>query len=96
MWSPSCGDPHASPNVRPPTLGEIGGWLKTMTTNEYIRGVKQLGWTRFPGRVWQRNDYEHIIRSQEALERSRMHPHVHTGQSPAVAIGPRESTTNWA
>jgi REP element-mobilizing transposase RayT len=37
------------------TLGEIVGWIKTMTTNEYIRGVKQLEWTRFDGRLWQRN-----------------------------------------
>ena len=42
-----------------------------MTTNEYIRGVKQLGWPPFPGRVWQRNYYEHVIRGQEALERIR-------------------------
>jgi putative transposase len=37
-------------------------WLKTMTTNDYIRGVKLRGWLPFPGRLWQRNYYEHIIR----------------------------------
>jgi hypothetical protein len=26
-----------------PLLGDGVGWLKTMTTNDYIRGVKQLG-----------------------------------------------------
>jgi putative transposase len=26
-----------------PTLGQIVGWFKTMTTNEYIRGVKEWG-----------------------------------------------------
>jgi REP element-mobilizing transposase RayT len=35
-----------------------------MTTNEYIQGVKQHGWQRFNGRVWQRNYYEHIIRNE--------------------------------
>jgi REP element-mobilizing transposase RayT len=44
-------------------------WLKTMTTNEYIRGVKTLGWPPFPGKLWQRNYYEHIIRNDEALTR---------------------------
>lgn len=39
-------------------------WFKTMTTNEYIRGVKQLGWDAFDGKLWQRNYYEHIIRNE--------------------------------
>ena len=30
-------------------------WFKTMTTNEYIRGVKTLGWQRFNRKLWQRN-----------------------------------------
>ena len=39
-------------------------WFKTMTTNEYIRGVKQLRWKRFNKRFWQRNYWEHIIRNE--------------------------------
>ena len=42
-------------------------WYKTMTTDEYIRGVKRRGWKPFPGRLWQRNYFDHIIRSKEAL-----------------------------
>ncbi|MFN3920772.1 MAG: transposase, partial [Methylohalobius sp.] len=52
-------------------LPKIIQWFKTMTTNEYIRGVKQLGWTPFRGRLWQRNYYEHIIRTEDALRRIR-------------------------
>jgi putative transposase len=52
-------------------LGDIVGWFKTMTTNEYIRGVKQHGWPPFRGKVWQRNYYEHVIRNPRALERIR-------------------------
>ncbi len=37
-----------------------------MTTNEYIRGVKQFGWQRFEGKLWQRNYYEHIIRNEQS------------------------------
>ncbi|MBD3298663.1 MAG: hypothetical protein GF341_08420 [candidate division Zixibacteria bacterium] len=46
-------------------------WFKTMTTNAYIRAVKQDRWPAFPGRLWQRNYYEHIIRDQESLNQIR-------------------------
>ena len=39
-----------------------------MTTNEYIRGVKTSGWSPFPGKLWQRNYYEHIIRNDRELQ----------------------------
>jgi putative transposase len=42
-----------------------------MTTNEYIRGVKQNGWHPFPGKLWQRNYYEHIIRNENEMNRIR-------------------------
>lgn len=44
-------------------------WFKTMTTNEYIRGVKHLGWEPFDGKLWQRNYYEHIIRNEKSYLR---------------------------
>ncbi|MBI1920835.1 MAG: hypothetical protein HYS23_07100 [Geobacter sp.] len=50
-----------------PPLQRIIQWLKTMTTNAYIRGVKQSDWPSFPGRLWQRNYYERIIRDEEEL-----------------------------
>jgi REP element-mobilizing transposase RayT len=46
-------------------------WFKTMTTNAYIRGVKQSGWSSFPGRLWQRNFYDHILRDEADLDRVR-------------------------
>ncbi len=42
-----------------------------MTTNEYIRGVKNLGWRPFTNRLWQRNYWEHIIRDETDLSRIR-------------------------
>lgn len=54
-----------------PTLGDIIEWFKTMATNEYIRGVKQLGWKPFDKRVFQRNYYEHIIRNERELNAIR-------------------------
>ncbi|MBX7226208.1 MAG: hypothetical protein K1X55_09255 [Chitinophagales bacterium] len=48
------------------SLFSVIQWFKTMTTNEYIRGVKNLQWKRFNGKLWQPNYYEHIIRNEEA------------------------------
>jgi len=47
-------------------LHRVVQWFKTMSTNEYIRGVKNHGWKRFNGKLWQRNYYEHIIRDEES------------------------------
>ncbi len=47
--------------------------FKTITTKRYADGVKQYGWTPFPGRLWQRNYYEHIIRSEESLNHIRQY-----------------------
>lgn len=47
-------------------LGDAIGWLKTMTTNEYIRGVKTLNWKRFNKKLWHHNYYERIIRNDFA------------------------------
>jgi putative transposase len=49
-------------------LPEIVQWFKTMTTNDYIRGVKTLGWQRFTGKLWQRNYWEHVIRDQKSFD----------------------------
>lgn len=49
-------------------LSSVVQWFKTMSTNEYIRGVKQLGWTPFDRKLWQRNYYEHIIRDDASLQ----------------------------
>lgn len=58
-----CGQPHGVA----PTLGDVMDWFKTMTTNAYIRGVKDNNWPPFPGRLWQRNYYERIIRDDNEL-----------------------------
>lgn len=44
-----------------------------MTTNAYIRGVKDLGWRPFPGKLWQRTYYDHIIRNTADADRIRMY-----------------------
>ena len=54
-----------SPAPTRPTLGEIIGTFKSLTTHEYIKGVETLGWPPFNKHIWQRNYYEHVIRDAE-------------------------------
>jgi putative transposase len=74
-WSPKItGSPkiNGSPKITgsPHSIGlaTVIGWFKTMTTNEYIRGVKQLGWRKFNKRLWQRNYFEIIIRGEKSYQ----------------------------
>ena len=52
-------------------LRRVVQWFKTMSTNEYIRGVRLHRWAPFPGRLWQRNYWEHIVRDETELNRIR-------------------------
>jgi putative transposase len=63
--------PQGHPQGGPTALGNILDWFKTMTTNAYIRGVEQYRWQPFPGKLWQRNYYEHIIRDENDLNSIR-------------------------
>jgi putative transposase len=75
---PETGGPAAPLHPEPhpfvglsPALGEVVRWFKTMTTNDYIRGVREFNLPRFDEKLWQRNYYEHIIRNDASLERIR-------------------------
>ena len=45
-------------------LGEIIGIFKSLSTNAYIKGVRNSNWSAFNKRLWQKNYYEHIIRNK--------------------------------
>jgi len=47
-------------------LGRYISWFKRMTTNEYIRMVKEKILPPFYGKIWQRNYHEHIIRNEKS------------------------------
>jgi len=91
------GDPSGIPPDTPlnrPTLADTMDWFKTMTTNEYIRGVKECGWPPFWGRFWQRGYYDHIIRDEDELNRVRQYIILNPArwaqdrQNPIVEQGP--------
>jgi putative transposase len=79
--------PCGRPRLEVPALGQARGpastiaislpdvvhRFKTMTTKHYADGVKQRGWPPFPGQLWQRNYYEHIIRDEQSLNRIRQY-----------------------
>lgn len=56
------------------SIFDVMDWFKTMTTNEYIRGVKQLGWKRFEQRLWQKRYWDHIIRNN--IDYSRINKYI--------------------
>ena len=69
---PEKGEHTGSP-LHKPTLGRIVQWFKTMTTNEYLRIIKQGLIEPIEGKLWQRNYYEHIIRNETDLNNIRQY-----------------------
>lgn len=77
----SCPEPAIQPHsagqprgVAPTmSLPDVMHRFKTLTTKRYVNGVQSHGWLPFPGRLWQRNYYEHIIRTNEAVDRIRQY-----------------------
>jgi len=55
------------------TLGDVVGGFKSITSVEYIKNVKKSGWKPFDRRLWQRNYYEHIVRTENDLDRIRQY-----------------------
>jgi putative transposase len=62
-------DGEGHPQGGAPTLSlpDVVHRFKTMMTKRYADGVKHADWQRFPGRLWQRNNWEHIIRDESEL-----------------------------
>lgn len=50
------------------TIGDMMDAFKSITTVEYIRGVKKMDWESFNVKLWQRNYYENIIRNEQAYQ----------------------------
>jgi REP element-mobilizing transposase RayT len=69
---PASDNAKARAGTRPaPTLGDVVGTFKSISTHEYTDGVRQKNWPPFNGKLWQRNYYEHIIRSESELHKIR-------------------------
>jgi len=73
-------EPEGQPQGVAPTetasvlsLPDIVHRFKTLTTKQYIDGVKRFAWQPFAGQFWQRNYFEHIIRSEKSLQGIRQY-----------------------
>lgn len=53
-----------------PTLGKVIGAYKSLTTVAWLRHIEATN-MNYPGRFWQRNYYERIIRDNAELEQTR-------------------------
>jgi putative transposase len=63
------GQPQGIAPTTKKTIGDMMDAFKSITTVEYIRGVKNWGWPPFNGKLWQRNYWEHIIRNEQSYHR---------------------------
>ena len=79
VGAPLVGAQHVEVQCMP-TLGNIIGAYKSLTTVEYTRSVKMMEWTPFRRQLWQRNYYEHVIRNDDALSRIRQYIVNNPGQ----------------
>ena len=52
------------------SIGRVIQAFKSITTHRYIEGVT-AGWPPFPGKLWQRNYYERIVRNEKELDKIR-------------------------
>ena len=55
------------------SLSDVVHRFKTMTTTQYIQGVKAKNWPPFNKRLWQRNYYERVIRNEGELNNTRLY-----------------------
>lgn len=70
-----CDVPGKTDRHTGPTLPEIIQWFKTMTTNEYIHGVKDGTFQRFNKHLWQRSYYDRIIRNEKEMNNIQAYIH---------------------
>ncbi len=63
-----------------PTLSSVIGAFKSLSTVEYIRGVRDLGWETFAPTLWQRGFHDHVITGD--VDRLRIRRYV--AENPAM------------
>jgi len=71
LMEASFGIGRARGPARTLSLGDVVHRFKSLTTARYRYHVQHHDWPRFPGRLWQRNYYEHVIRDEWDLNRIR-------------------------
>jgi len=57
----------------PTSLFDVVHRFKSLTTARYRQNVVRHRWPPFPGRLWQRNYFERVIRNEYELDRIRQY-----------------------
>jgi REP element-mobilizing transposase RayT len=53
------------------SLPRVMQTFKSMTTATYAHGVRENQWPKYPGILWQRGYYDHVVRDENDLNRIR-------------------------
>jgi putative transposase len=97
---PDDGHPRREghPQGGAPTLSlpEVVHRFKTMTTKRYTDRVRKSGWAPFPGKLWQRNYWEHIVRNEIELNRIRQYIQYNPVQWELDKLHPRRGEEIFA
>jgi hypothetical protein len=90
---PDDGADHSRPcGTLPGTVGRVIRAFKSITTHAYTDGVKRHHWPPFTGRLWLRNYYEHIVRTEKSFYRIR----EYIVNNPAQWEMDRHNPFGWA
>ena len=65
--------PHRAGTRPAPTLTQVIGAFKSITTKKYIDGIKNNHWRPFIDKLWQRSFHDHIIRNDSSLDKIRQY-----------------------
>ncbi len=75
-----------------PSLSDVIGQFKSVTTNQYIGGVKHHQWHPFDKKLWQQSFHDHVIRNDQDLNRVREYIH----NNPLKWALDEDNPDNWA
>ena len=59
-----------------------------MSTKQYISGVDKYNWPPFPGKLWQRNYWERIVRNELELDNIREYIYNNPAQWETDQLAP--------
>ncbi|MEA3362485.1 MAG: transposase [Thermodesulfobacteriota bacterium] len=69
------GHPQGGAPTEELSLPDVVHRFRSLTTARYRYGVNNDGWQPFPGKLWQRNYYERVIRNENELYQIRKYIH---------------------
>lgn len=55
-------------NIGGDRINEIVRWMKSLSTNRYLNGLRGRGCSHANNKLWQRNYFDHIIRNQHSYD----------------------------